>query len=169
MNNTLSDIQALGLDELVGGAEDTLPLAIYTAQVQLNQRRSNLRTQEAWLTERQNDALAELYANGEAGKNDRERRINEENAVSGDQKVILGRGYVGDALAAVESAQADLELAQNQFAAVRIRAKVVAAMLEYAASSGKPLHVEAGQSERNDIINDDESGAYISSNRTMHF
>ena len=168
MRNILSDIQALDLDDLVGGAEDTLPLAIYTAQVQLNEARRWQHTAENDLDAAKASALSALYQRPDgAGKNDRERRINEDLFLGIDARVQEISHYLEQARNAVEAAQANLDLAQNQFAAVRTRARVVAAMLEYAASSGKPLHVEAGQDNHNSIPDDDE--ATISSNETMPF
>ena len=71
----LTQIQALSLDDLVGGAADTLPYAIYQAQLAVVSARQALADEEKHLADVKSTCLAALYARPEgAGKNAEERR-----------------------------------------------------------------------------------------------
>jgi len=152
----LSSIQSLSLDDLVGGAADTLPYAIYQTQMVVIGLREALAGEEKRLTNTKNVCLAELYARPEGvGKNEKERTINEQKALSADRSVHNMQNSRDVVARRLADAEAELSWAQDRFKATCTRSRVVAALLEYGGAMRLPLTVTA-DSQKTEVTSNDE-------------
>jgi hypothetical protein len=135
----LRELGASTLSDLVGCAADPLPLRIYEAQCLVDHLRHEKTLTQQELGDARNHRLAQLYETGCVGKNERERGINEAQALADCEEVqelelqLERRNYE------LVQAEASLQLAQDNFAAVRTKASLLAAILQYCAATSSAL------------------------------